>query len=190
MKVNLYYQLSVSDAKGKVIRKGRRRIARSWVKAYIDFVRIQIGATSGPMVDISNAAQTVGPVITNLNANGGAGDLTKGPVVGTGSTVVAISDYKLDVLVAHGSGAGQLEYMATPIVGATTVSAPDAYFTIQRVMVNNSGGDITLQEVGLYAHGDSPIVTFCVARDLVGGGGQLVPNLGSATLTYTIQITA
>jgi hypothetical protein len=117
-----------------------------------------------------------------------------GIVIGTGVGAVAPANYALGTQIAHGRGAGQMEYGGCDVAGLI-IAHPNGQFTIRRFFENNSGGGITVQEVGIYAGGtDGPGVAdavhswaFCIARDLTGGVAVLDTELLEAT--YTVQIT-
>lgn len=114
--------------------------------------------------------------------------------VGTDSTPVALPDYKLGTRISHGQGAGELEYDGCEVM-APQFSDPDGEMVIRRYFNNNSGGLITVNEVGIHAAMTSRTAQssrrawpFCVARDLVAPGID-VANTEMLRVTYTIQIT-
>jgi hypothetical protein len=114
-----------------------------------------------------------------------------GIVIGTGVGAVAPLDYALGTKVAHGTGAGQMEHGGTEIL-IPTFADPNGSMVMRRYLRNNSGGNITVQEVGIYATGvkygdDAHIWLFCVARDLTGGFA--VADTEILRVTYTVQIT-
>lgn len=116
-----------------------------------------------------------------------------GIVVGTGVGAVAPTDYALGTRIVHGSGAGELEYGGCEFL-SIAFADPDGEFTIRRYFTNNSGGAITVEEVGIYAAGTHYLVNncgtsypFCIARDLTGG--VAVANTELLRVTYVPQIT-
>lgn len=114
-----------------------------------------------------------------------AGVSAYGLVVGTGTNAVTLTDNKLQTQIAHGNGAGQLAYAAGTF-NAPTTSGSDRYWEAVRTFTNNSGGDITVNEVGVYVFSSNPYY-YCVARDLTGG--VLIANTKVGTLTYRFKIT-
>ena len=108
-----------------------------------------------------------------------------GLVVGTGTNAVTLTDTKLQTQIAHGNGAGQLFYNAGSF-NAPTTSGADRYWEAVRTFTNNSGGDITINEVGAYVYSSNPYY-YCIARDLTGG--VLIANTKIGTLTYRFKIT-
>ncbi len=74
----------------------------------------------------------------------------KGIVAGTGSTALDLTDFELTTKIAEGGSAGQFNYAATTISSLTSPSSDTWSFTMDRDMVNNSSGTITVEEVGFY----------------------------------------
>jgi len=113
---------------------------------------------------------------------GGAGT-ANGIVVGTGSTAWTFEDYKLETLIAHGNGAGQLSYVVTETI--TDAFVGDVVTTTgQRYFNNNSGGTIGINEVGLYTV--SSVGYGLATRDVLGATVD-VPNAGQLLVTYQIS---
>jgi len=186
MRVWAYFTLEVKDKNGRLVKRIRRR-SRSYVIGFLDFLAVHWRNTSGSITDTGGTSRTVGGAYVYA-CNGAYQDDTYGPVVGTGTTAVAVTDTKLVTQIAQGTGAGQLDHQATTTTAPAT-SGSTRSFTVRRVLVNASGGTITIQECGVYAKELTNSWKFCLVRDLVSGG-QAVPNGGSATLTYTIGVTA
>ena len=96
-----------------------------------------------------------------------------GIVVGTSSTAVAPSQTKLITPIAHGTAAGELEYSGMLIMDEADFNvdtgADEAYFEIERIFRNASGGSITIEEIGINTHGGNGTevnLTFCILRDV------------------------
>ncbi|MBA7564255.1 hypothetical protein ES708_05917 [subsurface metagenome] len=113
--------------------------------------------------------------------------------VGTGVGAVIPADVALGTRIAHGSAGGQLEYGGCELLSMAFVD-PDGEFTIRRYFTNNSGGGITVEEVGIYAAAAEYFAgaaggswPFCIARDLTGG--VAVANTELLRATYVLQIT-
>jgi len=101
---------------------------------------------------------------------------------------VDIEDYVLGTPVAEGGAATQMNYgnhaIVTPVSDAGNTYS---YAGITRTIVNNSGGAITINEVGLvtameWANGDSNIL---LLREVLGAPVEVGDGL---TLTVTIRI--
>lgn len=78
-----------------------------------------------------------------------SGNDRDGLIVGTGTTPPAVDDWDLENLIPHGAGAGQLDYGPTGTGLALDVANNNVKWTWERVFNNNSGADITINEVGL-----------------------------------------
>jgi len=81
-----------------------------------------------------------------------AGGSNRGIQVGSGDTAMTIDDYALDTLIANGTGAGQLSYGAQSERSSIAVNSDEQKVVgITRAFTNNSGGDVTIKEVGFVA---------------------------------------
>ena len=136
-----------------------------------------------------NFAFNIGQYVTRLlSCEAGAGDVNYGIVVGTGTDAPASADYDLQTKVAHGSGAGLLQYGATSVAQAAVVGA-NVDMVFSRIFVNASGGSITLREAGLIVRHALIGTTgyyFLVIRDAVN---QEVADTYIAVVTYTLRTT-
>ena len=161
--------------------------AHSWVKAIAAGLNTEISnlGQTDLGVDTGNSSRTRGNGRA-FQCAAAAADLTKGIVVGTGTTAIAMSDYVLTTPITEGVGAGQLNYQAM-VFAALSTSGTSRLITITRSLQNNSGGNITLGEVALYGKtfDTSAYQTFCLAHDLL----TLTINTGQAkTITYTATL--
>ena len=191
----LWYSVTVRDRRGNVISRESRR-AHSFLKQWNQFIwffhvggTIYPKATDGslPKLDSHNS---------NFQMTGGEGDASLGVVIGTDDTPVAIDDYAMGGQITEGYGAGQMHHLANTF-GAPVVSPPNCGYSISRIIVNNSGGLITVRESGLY-HRHSyrwgpganqfGFYSSCGVRD-VFSTPQDVPDGGSITVNYTLQVT-
>jgi len=115
---------------------------------------------------------------------------TQGIVVGSGSTAVTFSDYKLETIIGSGSGSGQLTYNAS-VWQAMTTPTDSSSWQVTRTFTNNSGSTITVREVGIYMESGLQAggsINFCGARDVLAEAVE-VEALHVLTVTYTIQMT-
>lgn len=95
-----------------------------------------------------------------------------GIVVGTGSTPVAPSQTKLITPIAHGTATDELEYFGMLVMDEADFNVDtgvdEAYFEIERIFRNASGGSITIKEIGINTLGNDLVVdnqVFCILRD-------------------------
>ena len=121
-------------------------------------------------------------------ANSPAGTTTYGIQVGTGANAPASTNYVMQTLTAQGTSANQLQYQATA-VGSAGVVGSNVDTLIARVLVNGSGGTITLLEVGLtvsVCDSGGAQRYFLVARDAVNQG---IDNGAVAIVSYDVRTT-
>jgi hypothetical protein len=111
-----------------------------------------------------------------------------GILVGIGATAPVTTDWTIEQLTAHGSGATQLNYNACS-VGAASVVGANVDLTIIRTFNNGSGGTITLKEIGIVTatqYGGSTQGYFLTAHDAVN---QAILNTEVAVVSYTMRTT-
>ncbi len=129
--------------------------------------------------------------------NSPAGDDSYGIVIGNGTASVSPTDYALQSKIPNGTGSGQLSYDAhsfSPITSGGGVTS----FSVVRSFANNSGGDISVSEVGiiiyhrLYEHDDRIGTVYnetqyvLIIRDVFST--RTVPDGGGITVKYTFSI--
>ena len=182
------------------IREQRTIKSKSFVKQFLDLWIVQ--ALNAPDVnsmrvrDTGNALREICFSHLTFAANASTGDITFGIVVGTGNVAPIISDYALGVQIAHGTGVGQIQY-GNVAFGLPASDAASSHFTVTRDFSNASGGDITVNEIGLYVKGQesngifpwsSTVTTryFMTIRDLIVGG-IVVPNGETLTINYRLM---
>ncbi|KKK67723.1 hypothetical protein LCGC14_2951210 [marine sediment metagenome] len=185
MKYELWYSVVVRDRRGKVLSRERRR-GRSFLKQWNQLLQLQMRMASLSVVDTGGTPRNVAPHANSFRIAAGATATSYGLRVGTGNTPVAIDDYALATPIAQGTGAGQMEHQVCT-VATSVVSAPSCYFVVSRTITNNSGNSITVREAALYMRMSASYYG-CATRD-VFGAPQAVPDGGSITVDWTIQVT-
>lgn len=196
MKINqseegLHYSIEVFDKTGIVIFAKTAR-SESYCKSWNQSWCLEMNANVLPVItDVTGAA--IAPNAKRRSdvfaAFALAGITTQGIRVGLGNAAVTINDTKLQTPCIEGTAANQflhqvMVFTAPAVVGGTIS------FTLKRSMINNSGGAISVAEIGCQTlqpdSNDSPhyIMAF---RDVVGPIS--VPNGGGITVTYTISVT-
>jgi len=191
----LWYSVVVKDRRGKVISHERRR-AHSFLKQWNQFIWFfHFGGTISPKI-INGAPTRLDSHDNNFKMNGGEGDASLGVVIGTDNTPVAIDDYAMGAQITEGFGAGQMHHLVNTF-GAPVISPPSCGYSISRIIVNNSGRLITVRESGIYhqhSYRYGPVAYnfyfyfSCGVRD-VFTTPQDVPDGGSITMNYTLQVT-
>ncbi len=185
MKQELWYSVVVRDRHGKVVSQERRK-SHSFLKQWNQLMFVQMtSANLAGVLETDGSVRTIYDHENNFRMNG-AGS-TFGIVCGTGDTPVAIDDYALEALIEHGVGAGQFNYQPGT-VSAVSLAASHAQFENSRTCLNNSGGLITVKEVGIYIRAYS-VYYLCGVRDILGVP-QGVPDGGGITVDYTLEVVA
>lgn len=112
-----------------------------------------------------------------------------GIVVGTGITAESNIDHKLATQIAHGTGAGQLDYGSHGFTAPSVVGS-SVDMIVSRTFLNSSGAEISVTEIGIYCHSESSATAwyFCLLRDVLTSA-QAVPNGQTITVQYTIRTT-
>lgn len=182
----LYYSYQVRDAQGRIKVPFRRRSCHSFVIAYIQLLYLKMaGATSQSITDTGSTPRSV-TVYHQIQGDATAGTSAFGLVVGTGTTAEAFTQTALTTQIAHGTGAGQLDYGAS-VVNLPSSDATSTTMILTRVFANSSGGSITVQEIGIYWRMSGSSWNMCIARDLatiaLSNGDQL-------TLNYILKTTS
>ena len=151
--MRLYYTINRYDKDGLISSTGKTD-AKSFVKAFIYYLASSM-AGSGYLTERTSG--TPG----DMGANGGTGTRVfyspqgsnedyVGIVVGSGTNVVQSSDYKLQTIITNGSSAGNLLFGPHDTDESVTLAIPNAGFSMGRIFKNVSGGDVTINEIGLY----------------------------------------
>jgi len=125
---------------------------------------------------------------TTYGYRAGAADASKSIIVGSGTNAESFEDYALQTPIAEGNGAGQLNHVATE---PHSESYAALVFTNEwvRYFNNNSGGNVSVNEVALVAD-----IKFGITRTILTSRDKLastvtVPDTGQLKVTYTIQLT-
>ena len=188
MKNELWYSVVVRDRHGKVISRERRR-SRSFLKQWnqLMFAQMTDISLTDLLKDINGVNRNPDPHANNFRMRVYS---AIGIILGTGDTAVAIDDYKIEAVIANGAGAGQMAWGATT-VGAVSLAASHAQFVVSRTNTNNSGGTITVREIGIYT---SVYVTttqyyMCGVRDVLVTP-QDVLDTETITVNYTLEVVA
>lgn len=124
------------------------------------------------------------------NYRGDAAAELIGIQVGSNNAAVTPSDYALGTKIAHGNGGGQLLYGGSEVANPTFAD-PNGEMIIRRFFTNVSGGNVTVEEMGIYQAlnpDGAAAAYFCIARDVVAPA-VVIANTEILMATYTGQIT-
>ena len=194
-KIELLYRVLVHDKTGKVVKRTRWRKSKSFVLQFMMFVERNLHGNILATLDTGNVSRTVpstasaGWTFHAVTCNSGDNDDNFGIVIGTGVTPPENDDYALETQIAHGTGAGQLDYgahnwTATAIVGA------NVDLVVSRSFYNGSGSTVTVNEIGIYVKSYSAATPyyFCVVRDVLAAGVDVL-DTQTLTVQYTLRTT-
>jgi len=110
-----------------------------------------------------------------------------GIVVGAGNNPVAVSDYKLQSQIMHGTTAGKI-YHGTCVGGLPYVEETSRkMIEFNRVFSNMTDYDIVVREVGVYAQERQNYWYYCFVRDAIGP--ITVPAKGGIAVSYGFELT-
>lgn len=176
-------EIIVEDREGRVIRHIKKQMD-SFVKN-VNWLLNIYDKNAWVIVDVDGNSANVDPMTASVLAP--AGEDNYGILVGSGSTAFDVDQYKLDSKISHGTGSGQLSYGEQSIVDYSS-----SHEQWQRSFDNNSGGDITVYEIGMACKtsklydGTPEIHYILLARDVITA--TTVPNGGRLTVKYTFRI--
>lgn len=192
-------EVSVHDKEGNEVSKHTQG-SRSFLRLFGEFMLAQIrhpwsGAesectfTAPDIDDVSRDTKLGCYTGSSRSFRGKAEDDTAafGLIVGSGDTAVAKDDTKLDAMIAHGTGSGQLDYNDTSVT-AIEQDGDVSSITLTRTFTNSSGGIIVVKEMG-WAGGFGQAAGswgILMLRDVLITP-QSIPN--SMVLTLRLKIT-
>ena len=186
--------------------RGQLKISDSWVRnqycrqqqcmALANFIGTTFGntyyvlkTTGGSVSGTYDALHFGGSPETIYGYYAAASDITTGIVVGTGTTAESLDSYVLTTPIANGTVSGKLSYNACGVT--KTWSSPTWTAAWVRIINNNSGGTITVNECALYAQLNWQVPNgglFMMNRDKLSSG-EAILDAGQLTVTYNIVIT-
>ncbi|WP_041343554.1 hypothetical protein [Dehalococcoides mccartyi] len=206
-----FWELEVKDGSGKVVQRLRQR-SHSWVRnaynmmfCYLagkDLSNGSFGASYLSLKETGGAVRYGGSPVclrsdssvdsTSMGYRGPAGNDAYGILVGSGTNPEDFESHALHVKIANGTGAGQLTYVQSE---AHAISWNPGTLTMKndlaRFFNNNSGADVSVNEVALalrgYGPGGSVPYHYMSARDLLVAT-VTVPDTGQLKVTYTVQL--
>lgn len=205
-----FWTLEVFDKDGKLLQRHHQR-SHSWLRNAYNHLASELFAKNANddtfgagKLSIKQEDATVRygtyPIALGYSSNvdiapsgylGSAGLNTVGIIVGTGVAAESFEDYMLAVKIANGVGAGQLSYIVSDTHVITYTAATKVLKDeLVRYFNNNSGGDITVNEVGIICNGyvGQQGRQWLQVRDKLATG-VTIPDTGQLKVTYTIQLT-
>jgi len=185
--IGLFIQLTVRDKKtGKLISKTPMRRSKSFVLQFLQILEAQMfPSVDVAITDTSDYPYDTPDEVGNFDCEGPVGNVNEGTVVGTGTTAPDNLDNKMETKIAHGSGAGELNYGAQSKTTTAEVGA-NVDFIITRTFTNGSGNTINVTEAGLQTRYDSTRFALSIHDTFEA---VAVDNGQVLTVTYTIRTT-
>lgn len=177
-------------------------IAQSFVSNFLSGLMTRWAQVSQPFTDTTPTFRSLnqdnGVLSTPLasgnqrsyfrsNSVGFMGDKC-GLVLGTSTVATSWNQSTVDSPIAHGRGSGELEYFGGHL-GDVVIDGSDAYFDIERIFRNSSGGLINVKEFVLIGLQESYAILY--ARDAFASSGDwaIVANGEYLKVTYRLKIT-
>jgi hypothetical protein len=195
MNLDMYIKFDMTDLEGNLIKPGTFTKCHSLVQAFAAWIAGYVnGNVAVALVpDTSNINRTLPSPSLGYGWWGGTGGVpaigvtTHGILAGTGTTAPAITNYGMQTLITHGTGAGQLSY-AAQIMNTTlwTVSGSDSYCENARTLTNSTADTITIREVGYVVNMTGTTGRFLIDRTAVN---QAVLASTAVVITYRFKIT-
>jgi hypothetical protein len=165
---------------GKIRKRYKWKRANSLIKAFAQGLKIGMGQAAETVKDVTGTDRTVGANAANLSVNAVSGVSSWGMVIGSDATPVSMSDYKLGAQITtnvdHSAVTVSMEYP----------DANTARVVISRTFTNNTGANVVIQEVGLYAKLGGTTYNFCIDRSLYS---LLLPAGEAVVITYRISVS-
>jgi len=198
-----YWEIEVRDASGKLL-TFRKFKAKSWLPQFLGLIKGQFMVPYGtsankgnaPVTDTSGSARpypSLGAALyfTGLCLYADEGVADYGLVVGSSDNPNAVNQYTMGAIIPHGNASGQIYYGATSIENPYNPTGTNNWiFRIIRTFSNNSGGSITVKEIGLIVKTRDTSGTaryFLIARDVISP--VTVPTGATLTIRYIPKIT-
>jgi len=193
--------LQVRDKDGVLIFDDVQR-GHSWTRNFWNFlfcnttVPTAAGASfaAGYMTHKSPAGSVAVSYLNHVNDRftglfaGLVSDATYGIVVGTDATAFSVEQYDLVAKIAQGTGAGQFSHAAGVVDAGVYTAGTKTWKTTQyRIFNNNSGGSVTVAEVGMIANASGTVVPFLFERSVLSPT-VAVANGAQLTVTYEISM--
>ena len=186
--IGVVLELIVHKPSGELV-EHRKLKSKSFVRQFLEILWVQcynlpsLLAGGAMPKDTGGAARGVDQASGNFSAVAAVGITTNGIIVGIGITAPTINDYKMETPIAHGIGAGQLQYSAMTF-GLPSATGSISQFRLTRDFSNGSGASISMNELGLYVIASG--YYFLAIRDVLGTPLE-IPNGDILTINYEEQ---
>jgi len=205
---NVYLTVVVRDEKGRVINIHKQRShspTYNFITAILPEQWYQETDTSASWTNTSGTTNTIIGIpngthglISYPNNNTNYQTYLVGIIVGSSQQSNPASAYNLAAPISSGTGAGQLAYQAPTLPSQIMINGNSAYFYIAQTYINQSGGTVTITEVGIVVEVYLTVYTGSSSGTYYQGDILMwydalsspisVPNGGSVTIYYTFTV--
>ena len=178
-KIKVEIQAILTDQDSRVIKRYPWKRANSLLKQFILLLTIQLSQVAQIVKNIAGAERSLGISASNFRNNTAINVTTHGIIIGTGTTPVTMTDWKLQTQVTTNIAHAAVTH---------AVENPDTTtwrVAISRGFTNNTGAVLNVTEVGL-ASQDGDGTYDLLDRTLYA---VAVPSGTTLTLTYRITIS-
>jgi len=188
-----YYRILKHDPEGRLVADTGLVPSHSYVIQFLELIDAFFDVKDKTGTDVDGVESVLMDISDVLGSKGlvsaGAGDDTYGVVVGTNAGVTAEDNenYALDTKIASGAGGAQLSYQAVTFV-APRVVGPNIDLDVSRAFLNESGGTITVKEIGIICKNSTDTKYHLLLRDVVSD--QDVLDTETLTVVYVLRTTA
>ena len=190
--IETYYRIMKHDSEGRLVRDTGLMPSHSYVIQFLELIQGFFDGLNVVATDVDGAENLIIEQSVRVEYVGTVdalvGDDTHGIVVGTnaGTSAEDNEDYSLDTKIAEGAGGGQLSYQAVTIVDAREVG-PNVDLDVSRVFQNDSGGTITVKEIGVIVKNTTDTKYHLILRDVVAD--EPVDDAEALTVVYVLRTT-
>lgn len=175
------------DWKKKLV---RNRWSRSFVQQWIDILyshfRNSITGFNVKRVNGTTAGNYFAHTV-DTNQSGYENTDLFGIVVGSGDSMVVVSDFKLQTQIMHGASTNQLFHSKCLVSNPTFQSSERKRVELNRIFFNKTGLDIVVREIGIYAREPQNTQYYCFVRDEIGA--IIVPADGGIAVNYGLELS-
>ncbi len=160
-------------------------VPQSVVQGWIGLLTVQLTESPIEIIDVNGNSRKIYQSSSNFKTNALIDDAGIGIVCGTGTDAVSINDYNLKKLIQPGTDTGQLQYSSVDFPNKYLVDTATALTDIRRFFTNNSGGSVSVKEIGIKCYGYSSY-RILIERTLIN---ETLDDEESLEVTYRLSKT-
>lgn len=192
--IETYYRILKHDPDGRLVKDTGLLPSHSYVIQFLEMVEGFFNGVTRNATAVDGAEKIIVQSNQDIRFGGvvasGVGSDSNGIVVGTnaGTTAEDNENYALDTKILHSAvgEANKLNYQSTTFV-APRVVGPNIDFDINRTFLNETGGGITVKEIGIIAKWSLTPHYHLLLRDVVAD--EAVADGETLTVVYVLRTT-